>query len=129
MLSLKSPRSKPTMTQSPSPSEQLAARLLYLQQQKKAIETEEREVKTALEELYAADAIPAKEDVNMLFSDGTFHKVRLSRQKTGTYFKVGDDFKDAYSKESHNLQARYLKAGKAEMAEKSPTWKVQEVKG
>ena len=115
------------MTQ--TPSEQLAAKLLYLQQQKKIIEAEEREVKTALEELYASDAIPAKDDIEMLFSDGTFHKVRLQRQKTGTYFKVGDDHKDAYSKESHSLQARYLKAGKATMAEKSPTWKVQEVKG
>lgn len=112
----------------PNPAEQLAARLLYLQQQKKAIEAEEREVKAALEELYSSDAIPAKGDMDMLFSDGTFHKVRLQRQKTGTYFKVGEDFKDEYSGESHKLQAKYLKAGKAEMAEKSPTWKVQEVK-
>jgi hypothetical protein len=110
-------------------AQQLAARLLYLQQQKKTLETEEREVKAALEELYAADAIPAKDDMDMLFSDGTFHKVRLARVKTGTYFKVGDDFKDDYSKESHNLQAKYLKAGKAEMADKAASWRVQEVKG
>lgn len=113
----------------PNPAEQLAARLLYLQQQKKTIEKEEREVKDALEQLYDSDGIPAKSDVDMLFSDGTYHKVRLSRQKTGTYFKVGEDHKDEYSADSHRLQAKYLKAGKAEMAEKSPTWKVQEVKG
>ena len=109
-------------------AQQLAARLLYLQQQKKLIETEEREVKVALEELYASDAIPAKDDMDMLFSDGTVHKVRLQRQKTGTYFKVSDDAKDEYAQDSHRLQARYLKAGKAEMAEKAATWKVQEVK-
>jgi hypothetical protein len=111
-----------------SPAEQLAARLLYLQQNKKAIEAEEKEVKAALEELFTGDAIPAKGDMDMLFSDGTFHKVRLQRVPTGTYFKVGADFKDDYSQESHKLQAKYLKTGKAEMAEKSPTWKVQEVK-
>lgn len=109
-------------------AQQLAARLLYLQQQKKIIEAEEREVKTALEELYSSNTIPAKGDMEMLFSDGTFHKVRLSRVKTGTYFKVPDDCKDEYSAESHQLQAAYLTAGKAKIAEKSPTWKVQEVK-
>lgn len=114
--------------QTPNPAEQLAARLLYLQQQKKVIEAEEREVKSALEELYASDAIPAKDDMDMLFSDGTFHKVRLARVKTGTYFKVADDYKDEYSAESHQLQSAYLSAGKAEMAEKAPSWRVQEVK-
>lgn len=109
-------------------AQQLAARLLYLQQQKKTIETEEGEVKNALEELYGSSVIPAKDDIDMLFSDGTFRKVRLARIKTGTYFKVSDDFKDEYSAESRQLQAAYLSAGKAKMAEKSPTWKVQEVK-
>lgn len=112
----------------PNPSEQLAARLLYLQQQKKAIEKEEREVKDALEELYSSDAIPAKEDVDMLFSDGTFHRVRLARVKTGTYFKPLDDYKEEFASKKHKLEADYLKAGKAEMAEKSPSWRVQEVK-
>ena len=106
----------------------LAARLLWIQQQKKLIETEEADIKTKLESLYTSNAIPAKDDIQMLFNDGTFHKVRLQRQKTGTYFKVGEDYKDDYSKESHSLQARYLKAGKASMAEKAHTWKVQEVK-
>lgn len=112
----------------PEAAQQLAARLLYLQQQKKAIETEEREVKSALEELYASDAIPAKDDMDMLFSDGTFHKVRLARVRAGTYFKVSEDAKDEYAQDSHRLQAKYLKAGKAEMAEKAPSWRVQEVK-
>lgn len=115
-------------TPAPSPAEQLAARLLYLQQQEKAIKKEVGEIKDTLEQLYADDGIAAKSDVDMLFSDGTYHKVRLSRQKTGTYFKVSEEAKDEYSTESHRLQAKYLKAGKAEMAEKAPTWKVQEVK-
>jgi hypothetical protein len=109
-------------------AEQLAARLLYVQRQKKTLEAEEGKIKEALEELYSSDAIPTKSDMEMLFSDGDFHKVRLQRQKTGTYFKVAEDYKDDYSKESHNLQAKYLNAGKAEMAEKACTWKVQEVK-
>lgn len=111
-----------------SPAEQLAARLLYLQQQKKTIESEEREVKSALEELYGNDAISAKADIDMLFSDGSYHKVRLARVKTGTYFKPLEDHKEDYSEESHKLQAKYLKAGKAEMAEKASSWRVQEVK-
>lgn len=111
-----------------TPSEDLAVRLFYLQRQIKHLRTKEQEVKNALEELYASDAIPAKDDIDMLFNDGTFHKVRLQRQKTGTYFKVAEDYKEDYSKESHGLQAKYLKAGKAEMAEKAATWKVQEVK-
>ena len=115
-------------TPAQNPAEQLAARLLYLQQQKKTIEAEEREVKTALEELYVGNAIPGKEDIDVLFSDGNFQKVRLQRVATGSYFKVSDDFKDEWSTESHKLQARYIKAGKAEMAEKACTWKVQVVK-
>lgn len=112
----------------PNPAEQLAARLMYLQQQEKLIEKEITEVKKECEDLYKSNAIPAKDDVDMLFNDGTFRKVRLARIPTGTYFKVSDDFKDEYSQESHRMQAKYLKAGKAEIAEKSPTWKVREVK-
>ena len=112
----------------PNPAEQLAAKLLYLQQQKKTIESEESEVKKALEELYSSSAIPAKDDIDMLFSDGNFQKVRLQRVPTGTYFKVGDDFKDEYSAKKHKLEADYLKSGKATMAEKACTWKVQVVK-
>jgi hypothetical protein len=112
----------------PNPAEQLAARLLYLTQQEKVIEKEKKEVKAALEDLHEQNVVPTKEDFDLLFSDGTFHKVRLQRVPTGTYFKVGDDYKDEYSQESHRMQAKYLKAGKAEMAEKACTWKVQEVK-
>lgn len=108
-------------------AQQLAARLLCLQQQKKAVEKEERITRNALEELYNTNAIPAKDDMDMLFSDGTFHKVRLARVKTGTYFKVSDDFKNQYLADSAQLQAAYLSAGKAEMAEKAPSWRVQEV--
>jgi hypothetical protein len=112
----------------PNPAEQLAARLLYLQQQKKTIESKESEVKKALEELYSSNAIPARDDIDMLFSDGNFQKVRLQRVATGSYFKVGDDFKDEFTGESHKLQAKYIKAGKAAMAEKACTWKVAVVK-
>lgn len=112
----------------PEAAEQLAARLLYLTQQEKAIEKEKKEVKAALDELHAANQVPTKSDVEVLFSDGTSRKVRLQRVATGTYFKVSDDHKDAYASDSHKLQARYLKEGKAEMAEKAATWKAQEVK-
>lgn len=109
-------------------AEQLAARLLYLTQHENAIKKEKDEVRAALNELHASNQIPTKSDMEVLFSDGTFRKIRLQQVKTGTYFKVGDDHKDAYSSDSHKLQAKYLKEGKAEMAEKASTWKVQEVK-
>lgn len=112
----------------PNPAEQLAAKLLYLQQQKKTIESEESEVKKALEELYSSSAIPAKDDIDMLFTDGNFQKVRLQRVPTGTYFKVKDDYKDEYSAKKHKLEADYLKSGKATMAEKACSWRVQVVK-
>lgn len=109
-------------------AEQLAARLFYLTQQENAIKEKKDEVKAALNELHASNKIPTKSDMEVLFSDGTFRKLRLQQVKTGTYFKAGDDHKDSYSSDSHKLQARYLKEGKAEMAEKASTWKVQEVK-
>lgn len=115
-------------TPTANPAQQLAARLLNLQHQQKQLAKEERVVKDALEALYAENSIPAKDDFDMLFSDGEYRKVRLVRQKTGTYLKVRDDHKEEFSQESHRLQAKYLKAGKAEMAEKACTWKVQEVK-
>jgi hypothetical protein len=117
------------MTQSAaSPAEQLAARLFYLQQHKKTIKEEEEGVKAALEKLHASGTIATKADMDMLFSDGSFKKVRLQRVPTGTYFKVGDDYKEDFAQEAHRLQARYLKAGKASMADKAHSWKVQEVK-
>jgi hypothetical protein len=112
----------------PNPAEQLAARLLYLTQQEKIIEKEKKEVKEALEELHSSDQVATKTDVDVLYSDGTFHKVRLQRVPTGTYFKVEDDFRDEFSQESHRMQAKYLKAGKAKMADKACTWRAQEVK-
>ena len=108
--------------------EQLAAKLLHLTQQEKAIESEKKSVKEELELLYADNLIPTKDDIPILFSDGTTQKVRLQRVQTGTYFKVGDNFKDDYSAESHKLQAKYMKAGKAEMAEKACSWRAQVVK-
>lgn len=110
------------------PAEQLAARLLYLQQHKKTIEKEEKEVKAALDELHSNGIIATKTDVDMLFSDGTFHKVRLQRVSSGTYFKVGDDYKEEFAQEKHRMEAKYLMAGKAGMADKAHSWKVQEVK-
>lgn len=122
-----------TSSQQPQDSQQaqqqLGVKLLVLQQQEKQIKAEISNVKAELEAMFAADAIAAKTDMSTLFSDGSTRKVRLQRVGTGSYFKVGDDYKDEYSQDSHRLQARYLKAGKAEMAEKAHTWKVQEVKG
>lgn len=108
--------------------DQLAIHLLSLTQQEKQIKQQITETKAALEALYAANGIAAKSDVPALFSDGSTRKVRLQRVSTGTYFKVGDDHKEEFAAESHKLQSKYIKAGKAEMAEKAPTWKAQEVK-
>jgi hypothetical protein len=115
------------MTQ-PNPAAELAARLLSIGLQSKALDAEAKAIKQALEELYSNDAIAKQTDADVLFSDGTFHKVRLQRKPTGSYFKVADDFKEEFSAEKHKLEGKYLKAGKAEMAEKACTWTAQEVK-
>ena len=117
-----------TQSHAPNAAGELAARLLYLNQQASLIKQEADQVKQALEELYGSDAIPAASDSEILFSDGTYHKVRLQRKKSGTYFKVLPDHKDEFTTEKHKLEGRYLKAGKAEMAEKACSWVVQEVK-
>lgn len=107
----------------------LAARLLYLTQQEKAISAEKDQVKAALEELYESDLMPAKpDDFETLFSDGSTRNIRLQRVSTGTYFKVADDHEKDYKAKTDKLKADFLKAGKAEMANKACTWKVQEVK-
>jgi hypothetical protein len=117
------------MTQTPTNAAgELAARLLYLNQQKTAIDKEVLAIKEALEDLYGSDAIGRQNDADVLFSDGTYHKVRLQRKAMGKYFKVLADFKDDFSAEKHKLEARYIKAEKAEMADKACTWVVQEVK-
>jgi hypothetical protein len=115
------------MTQ-PNPAAELAARLLYINQQSKALDKEAKAIKEALEELYSHDQIAKQTDSDVLFSDGTFHKVRLQRKATGSYFKVADDFKEEFSAEKHKLEGKYIKAGKAEMADKACTWVAQEVK-
>jgi len=38
------------------------------------------------------------------------------------------EYKEDFSTEKHKLEAKYLKAEKAEMADKACTWVVQEVK-
>lgn len=116
------------MTERQHQSRELAAKLLYLQSQENSIKQEIREIKNQLENLYAENAIPAKDDLKILYSDGEYRKIRLQRQKTGTYFKVKEEYKEEFSEESHSLQTKYLIANKAEMAEKACTWKVQEVK-
>lgn len=117
------------MTQTPQEQQaHLAARLLYLVQQEKAISQEKSEVKEALEALHANNLISTKEDVPTLFSDGSTRTIRLQRKNGGSYFKVGAEFKDEFSGETSKLQAKYLKAGKAEMAEKAASWVAQEVK-
>ena len=107
---------------------QLAARLLYLQGQANHIEDEIKKVKAQCEEMYSADLVPAKNDTSVLFSDGSTQKVRLQRVSTGTYFKVEDDYKDDFTAKKRKLEADYLKNGRATMAEKACTWKVAVVK-
>lgn len=108
---------------------QLAARLLYLTQQEKAVAAEKSEVKEQCERLFLENKITAKSDNHCQFTDGSIQKIRLGRREQGTCFKVEDDHKDEYAKEIAALQAKYLKAGKATMAEKAPTWTAQVVKG
>lgn len=115
-------------TITPNAAGDIAARLLWISQQQAALKKESDALKEALNTLYATDGIAAKSDVEVLFSDGTYHKVRLQRKATGTYFKVLDEFKDDFSADKHRLEAKYLKAEKATMAEKASTWVVQEVK-
>jgi uncharacterized protein YnzC (UPF0291/DUF896 family) len=118
-----------TPAPAPAPTaEQLAIRLLYLQGQEKTVKDQISKLKAELEAMHAAHAIATKTKLNALFTDGSTQKVQLSREPTGTYFKVGDDFKDEFTGESHKLQAKYLKAGKAEMADKAHTWKVRVLK-
>jgi len=107
----------------------LAARLLFLTRQEQEIKREKDSVKEELEGMYANNMIAAKPgDIESLFSDGTTRKIRLMRVATGTYFKVADEYKDEYKAESEKLNTKYLKSGRAAMAEKAPTWKAQEVK-
>lgn len=107
----------------------MAARLLALSLQAKDIDAEIKLLKENLEQLHEANALATKTDLPMLFTDGSTQTVRLQRVMTGTYFKVSGEHKDDYSLESQKLQQKYLKAGKAEMAQKAPTWKVQIVSG
>jgi hypothetical protein len=107
----------------------LAARLLWLNEQKKAIEEEASQIKTNLEEAFTANGIAARHDSDVLFSDGQQRKARLQRKANGTYFKVHEAHKDLYAKELQALQASYLDSGKAENAQKSHSWNVQVVNG
>ena len=111
----------------PSPA-QLAARLLYLTRQEKLLKAEKDNVKAACEQMFAANTLAAKTDHKLLFSDNTEHNVRLNRQKTGTYFKVGEQHKESYDAELKALQQRYIAAGAAIMAEKEMTWVATELK-
>jgi hypothetical protein len=117
----------PTPIAAPT-AEQLAVKLLYLQGQEKTVKDQISKLKEELEAMHATHAIATKTECNALFNDGTTKKVRLSREGTGTYFKVGDDFKDEFTSESHKLQAKYLEAGKAEMADKAHSWKVRVIR-
>ncbi len=115
--------------QQPVDATQLAARLLYLTQQEKLVEKEKKEIKQKCEDLFYFNALAAKTDVSCEFSDGSIQKIRLGRRETGTYFKVSEDHSEEYKAEVAKLQAKYLKAGKAEMAKKECTWVAQVIKG
>lgn len=108
--------------------QKLGTELLALTLQGAQIEKRIKEIKSILEQMFADNRITARDDMSVLFNDGTTKRVRLQRVSTGTYFKVGDDYKEDYARDSHGLQAKYLKAGKAKMAEKAHSWKVQEIK-
>ena len=101
---------------------------MFLAQAKNNLETEIKTIKETLEQLHANDAVPSKQDCDVLYDDGSTRKIRLQRKRMGSYFSVLPDFKDEFSGEKHKLEAKYLKAGKAEEAEKSATWVAQEVK-
>jgi gas vesicle protein len=101
--------------QTPSPEEkaaavqaaaQLASRLRYLTQQESQLKKEKDEIKQTLEELYNANLIPAKDSVDVLYSDGTYRRVQLSREKTGTYFSAKDEYKDELSSDKGRVDAR-----------------------
>ena len=106
----------------------LAARLRYLTQQAKQIKDDQEQVKAALEDLYARNLIPAEEVVAVLYSDGSQRRIKLARKRAGTYFKVGSEHKKDFTADEQRLKARYLKDGRATMADKACTWEAREVK-
>jgi ElaB/YqjD/DUF883 family membrane-anchored ribosome-binding protein len=106
----------------------LAARLMHLQNTGKQIEEDVKKIKAKCERLYSENAIPAKNDLELLFDDQSVQKVRLSRQETGTYFKPNEECKDEFNNLKRQIEGLFLDAGKAEMAEKACTWKAQVVK-
>jgi hypothetical protein len=105
-----------------------SARLLYLTQQIKQLEAEKESLKRTLEKGWEEGVVPATLDSELLFSDGSTRKVRLSRQGTGTFFKIKQEFKEEYLSRLDKLQKQYIKDGKAAMAEKSHTWVAKEIK-
>jgi hypothetical protein len=106
----------------------LAAKLMYLQNTEKQIAEEVNGIKAECEKLYSENVIPARNDLELLFDDQSVQKVRLSRQKTGTYFKPNEEHKEEFNNLKRQIEGLFLAAGKAEMAEKACTWKAQVVK-
>ena len=106
----------------------LAAKLMYLQNTEKQIAEEAKGIKAECEKLYSEHVIPAKNNLELLFGDRSVRKVCLSRQGTGTYFKLNEEHKEEFNNLKRQIEGLFLDAGKAEMAEKACTWKAQVVK-
>jgi hypothetical protein len=121
---------QPPSPQNPGQEEasRLAARLLYLLQQEKAVKQEIFQIKERCEDFYRVGSLAAKTDSLALFSDGSTQKIRLSRVPGGSYFKVIEAAKEAWTEARKKLEESFLADGRAEMAEKANSWTAKAVK-
>lgn len=106
----------------------LMVQLMTIKIQEDALKTQKDQVKAELTALHEAGVIATTTDEDIVYSDGSTHRLRLNYKGTGSYFKVSEDFKDEWTSDRVKLENSYIQAGKAEMAEKAKTWVVQEVK-
>jgi len=124
---MQAPAPTPAPAKPPRTIGELAARLMFLQNTEKQVEKEIKEIKEECELRHSSNEFATKTDINMKFSDESTKKVRLSRQGTGTYFKLNEECKDEFNSLKRQIEGLFLDAGKAEMAEKAHTWKAQVV--
>lgn len=106
----------------------LTARLRYLSQQQKEIAEESDRIKRHLEDMYAQNQIPAKAAYDLQFTDGSVRQISISRQSTGTYFKVGENHEAEWKQMKERLEQHFLSQGKAAIVEKACSWVTREVK-
>jgi hypothetical protein len=121
---------QPSLPQTPAQpeAEKIAARLLYLLQQEKAVKEEISRIRQRCENLYGIGSLAAKTDLLALFSDGSTQRIRLGRSPGGTYFKVVEAAKEAWAEAKKTLEQSFLADGRAEMAEKASSWTAKVVK-